>query len=40
MHHRDPCDRLLVAQAQLEKLIVLTSDPLFDDYQVAVRRAN
>lgn len=40
LHHHDPFDRLLVAQAQLEKLTVLTSDPRFDDYQVAVLRAD
>ena len=40
LHHRDPFDRLLVAQAQLEKLTVLTSDPLFDEYEVDIRRAD
>jgi PIN domain nuclease of toxin-antitoxin system len=25
-HHRDPFDRLIVAQAQIEKLAVLTAD--------------
>jgi PIN domain nuclease of toxin-antitoxin system len=33
-HHRDPFDRLLVAQAQLERLPILTSDPLFNRYDV------
>jgi len=33
-HHRDPFDRLLVAQAIEEKLPVLTSDPLFAKYGV------
>ena len=33
-HHRDPFDRLLVAQAQLEHLAILTSDPVFDAYDV------
>jgi PIN domain nuclease of toxin-antitoxin system len=27
-HHRDPFDRLLIAQAQLEHLPILTSDPV------------
>lgn len=36
MHHRDPFDRLLVAQAQLYGLPVLTSDPAFDAYEVEV----
>jgi PIN domain nuclease of toxin-antitoxin system len=33
-HHRDPFDRLLVAQAQLEQLPILTGDPLFSRYDV------
>ena len=35
-HHRDPFDRLLVAQAQLEGLSILTSDPLIATYGVEV----
>lgn len=35
-HHADPFDRLLVAQAQLEGLTVVTSDPAFHDYDVRV----
>lgn len=37
MHHRDPFDRLLVAQAQIEKLTLVTVDPQFDDYDVETR---
>jgi PIN domain nuclease of toxin-antitoxin system len=33
-HHRDPFDRLLVAQAQLEDLPILTADPVFRRYDV------
>jgi len=33
-HHRDPFDRILVAQSQLEKLPILTSDPLITQYAV------
>ena len=33
-HHRDPFDRLLIAQAIEEKLPVVTSDPLFTKYGV------
>lgn len=33
-HHRDPFDRLLIAQAQLEGLPILTSDPAFAFYDV------
>jgi len=36
MHHRDPFDRLLVAQAQIEHLPILTADPLFDRYDIEV----
>jgi PIN domain nuclease of toxin-antitoxin system len=35
-HHRDPFDRLLVAQAQLEGLTIVTRDPKIRLYQVAV----
>lgn len=35
-HHGDPFDRMLVAQAQLERLPIVTADPAFDDYDIAV----
>jgi len=35
-HHRDPFDRMLVAQAQVEHLPILTSDPVFGRYDVDV----
>lgn len=35
-HHRDPFDRLLIAQAQVEKLSILTADPAFARYDVAL----
>ena len=34
--HRDPFDRILIAQAQLEELIVVTADPMFARYGVPV----
>ena len=34
-HHRDPFDRMLLAQAQVEKLSVVSSDTLFDQYGVS-----
>jgi PIN domain nuclease of toxin-antitoxin system len=34
-HHRDPFDRLLVAQARLDDLPILTADPLIRAYEVA-----
>jgi PIN domain nuclease of toxin-antitoxin system len=33
-HHRDPFDRLLVAQAMLENIPVVSADPAFDAYPV------
>ena len=33
-HHRDPFDRLMIAQAQVEDLPVVSKDGAFDDYDV------
>ena len=33
-HHRDPFDRMLVAQAQTEGLAIVSSDPIFEHYGV------
>ncbi len=33
-HHGDPFDRLLIAQALVEKLPVVTADPIFRKYGV------
>lgn len=35
-HHRDPFDRLLVAQAKSEGLSMITPDSLFKDYEIEV----
>jgi PIN domain nuclease of toxin-antitoxin system len=35
-HHRDPFDRLLIAQAEVERLPIVTADPAFDAYDVKV----
>jgi PIN domain nuclease of toxin-antitoxin system len=35
-HHGDPFDRLLIAQAQVEQLPIVTADPAFDAYDVTV----
>jgi PIN domain nuclease of toxin-antitoxin system len=35
-HHRDPFDRMLIAQAQLENLPILTADPQISRYPVEV----
>jgi PIN domain nuclease of toxin-antitoxin system len=34
MHHRDPFDRILIAQAQIEGLPLLTGDPRMARYDV------
>lgn len=33
-HHRDPFDRILIAQAQERNLVLLTNETLFDQYGV------
>ena len=33
-HHRDPFDRMLIAQAGVEDLTVVTGDPMFAQYEV------
>jgi len=35
-HHRDPFDRMLVAQAQVERLTIVSRDPLIAAYDVSV----
>jgi PIN domain nuclease of toxin-antitoxin system len=36
-HHQDPFDRLLIAQALIERLPIVTTDSRFSDYGVDVR---
>ena len=38
-HHRDPFDRLLIAQAKVEGLVILTAYPQFGPYDVETVRA-
>ena len=38
-HHRDPFDRMLVAQAAVEELALVTRDPVFARYGVALIEA-
>jgi PIN domain nuclease of toxin-antitoxin system len=33
MHHRDPFDRMLVAQAQLERMALVSADEVFQKYE-------
>lgn len=39
LHHRDPFDRVLVAQAQVEDLTLVTGDAELERYDVPVMRA-
>lgn len=34
LHHRDPFDRLLIAQAMVEQLPILSTDSAFDAYLI------
>ena len=34
VHHRDPFDRLLIAQANLEGMTIITADRIFEQYPV------
>jgi PIN domain nuclease of toxin-antitoxin system len=34
LHHRDPFDRLLIAQAMVEHMPIISDDPMFDAYPI------
>jgi PIN domain nuclease of toxin-antitoxin system len=34
LHHQDPFDRILIAQAISEQLILITRDPKMDSYAI------
>ncbi len=36
LHHRDPFDRMLIAQAELEGLVIVTRDRAFQQYDARV----
>jgi PIN domain nuclease of toxin-antitoxin system len=38
MIHRDPFDRLLVSQSQIEKMALISADPIFAQYDVELIR--
>ena len=38
-HHRDPFDRLIIAQATIERMPIISVDEVFDDYGVERIRA-
>ncbi len=35
-HHRDPFDRILIAQARTEEMVILTADRAFEQYDVKI----
>lgn len=35
-HHKDPFDRMLIAQSKVEDLILITSDPKMSKYKIRV----
>ena len=39
LHHNDPFDRMLIAQAQVEKIPIITSDKKFSMYDVELIQA-
>ncbi len=39
VHHRDPFDRLIIAQATVERLTVITADPRFHAYGIQLVEA-
>jgi PIN domain nuclease of toxin-antitoxin system len=39
MYHHDPFDRMLIAQAQFERLILITRDSEFNQYDVELLKA-
>lgn len=38
-HHQDPFDRMMVAQAVMEDLVLITRDPMIQQYDVAQLKA-
>lgn len=36
MHHRDPFDRLIIAQSQIESIPVITADRMFREYDLTI----
>jgi PIN domain nuclease of toxin-antitoxin system len=36
MHHQDPFDRMLIAQAKIERMKLLTTDRKFEKYAVEI----
>lgn len=38
-HHRDPFDRMLIAQSQMEGLILVSADTVFSEYGIRLMNA-
>lgn len=36
LHHRDPFDRMLIAQAQVEGITLVSADAMLDQYEVSL----
>ncbi|NJL23502.1 MAG: type II toxin-antitoxin system VapC family toxin [Leptolyngbyaceae cyanobacterium SM1_3_5] len=36
LHHRDPFDRMLIAQAQIDEMTLVSADSMFEQYNVSV----
>ncbi|OYD98579.1 PIN domain nuclease [Nostoc sp. 'Peltigera membranacea cyanobiont' 213] len=36
LHHRDPFDRMLIAQAQIEEMTLVSSDSMFKKYDISL----
>lgn len=36
LHHRDPFDRMLIAQAQMEKMTLMSADSTFNKYDISL----
>ena len=36
LHHRDYFDRMLIAQAQIENMTIMSADSIFNQYQVSL----
>jgi PIN domain nuclease of toxin-antitoxin system len=40
LHHRDPFDRMLIAQAEIEKMHIITADRVFERYTSTIIRSD
>jgi PIN domain nuclease of toxin-antitoxin system len=36
LHHRDPFDRMLIAQAQIEEMMLVSADSMFNKYDISL----